>query len=133
MTITAWDSNSRTVRLTLPPAIDPDVLIGVGAIGAGWLELTDDPEAPRLEIDTERQTRNRVALHATGGLRRFAAEEGVPVLVTVTGPVGHQLIRVVTLDELDHALLETHRPRMLQADGWEVWRERIGQPADEKR
>lgn len=118
-TVTTWDSSARTVRLTLPPQIDADADIAVGAVGAGWLELTDDPEAPRMEITATRQSRNRVALHSVGALMRFGGEYGQVVVVHVTGEPGRHLIRAVAKEHTELRLPRASRPTLMAADGWD--------------
>lgn len=118
-TLTTWDSSARTVRLTIPPQVDADAALAVGAVGAGWLELTDDHEAPRLEISATRQSRNRVALHSVGALMRFGGEYGQSVVVHVSGPPGRHLILVVAKERTELRLPQDRRPRLMAADGWD--------------
>ena len=122
--VTSWGASSQTVRLALPIPLETVGTITVGAVGAGWLELTDDPDAPRIEIPTELQTRGRLAISARGGIRRFAADDGDKVFITVCGAPGHRHIRVVALDCMEHVLRkEATRPTgVFKADGWTQWR-----------
>jgi hypothetical protein len=108
----------------LPVGIDPDAQVSVGAVGPGWLELTDCPSAPRLKVDVAIQSGNRIAISGPGVVGRFGVEPGATVLVTVSGDPGHRIIRIVAADVAERALREpTVRPaRLFNDPGWEKWR-----------
>jgi hypothetical protein len=122
--IATWQCPSDTVRLTLPVDLEPGSDLGIGAVGPGWLELSDDPDAPRLPVRTRVQSRNRIVFAGNGAVARFAAADGDEVLIRVTGAPRRRLLQVTALDCLEHALREpTLRPaRLYRADGWNRWR-----------
>lgn len=119
--VTTWQKDNR---VRLPVMLDPDTQVWVGAVGLGWLELTDRPGAPVVRVDVKVQSGNRIAIAGAGVIARFGATPGDPVLVTVSGDLGRRFIRVVALDCLERALREpTLRPSLLFRDpGWERWR-----------
>lgn len=119
--VTTWQKDSR---VRLPVMLDPDAQVCVGAVGPGWLELTDREGAPALPVDVKVQTGNRIAIAGRAVIGRFGARPGDLVLVTVSGDSGQRFIRVVAADCLERALREpTLRPaRLFSAPGWEKWR-----------
>lgn len=122
--VATWQNPRETVRLTLPVELDPAQVVTLGAVGPGWMELTDDPAAPRLPLRILVQTRKRIVFPGTGVIRRFAAAHHDEVLIRATGAPGRRLITVAALDCLEHAMREpTLRPaHLFHADGWPRWR-----------
>jgi hypothetical protein len=123
--VSSWESDGPySSRLTLPLTLPQDARLGIGAVGPGWLELTDDPGAPVLPVTAVVGSKDRLTIEGAGVLSRFGASNGDRVLVTALPSALGVYLRVVAVDCLECALrAPTLRPtRLLGPPEWEQWR-----------
>ena len=126
--VSSWECDGPySGRLTLPLSLPQNARLGIGAVGPGWLELTDDPGAPVLPVAAVVGSKDRLTIDGAGVLFRFGAGNGDRVLVTALPSAIGVYLRVVAVDCLECALREpTLRPtRLLGPPGWEQWRAQL--------
>lgn len=118
-------SVSRTLdgRVGLPRETASRELL-VGAVGRGWVEMTDDPRAPALTLRRARvDERRRLSLPRGGVAERFAAAPDEAVLTIALQDdegSGHTWFVSCTIEHALRCFAASTRPPVLTAPGWEV-------------